>query len=118
MIQLLIGTNFPFMKYRRGAYLFSGAVLLATLVWLLIHGGPRLSVDFSGGTLLQIRTSQSLPADQLRALCDRFGLKLAALTRGACGAVLVGCSRRGAKPGDRASSTAGTIRAAKRLPPG
>ena len=29
------------------------------------------------------------PAGQLRALCDRFGLKLAALTRGACGALLV-----------------------------
>ena len=29
------------------------------------------------------------PADQLRALCDRFGLRLAALTRGPCGAVLV-----------------------------
>jgi fructokinase len=29
------------------------------------------------------------PVDQLRALCDRFGLKLAALTRGACGALLV-----------------------------
>lgn len=29
------------------------------------------------------------PADQLRALRDRFGLKLAALTRGPCGAVLV-----------------------------
>jgi fructokinase len=29
------------------------------------------------------------PMDQLRALCDRFGLKLAALTCGACGAVLV-----------------------------
>ncbi len=29
------------------------------------------------------------PPDQLRALCDRFGLKLAALTRGACGALLV-----------------------------
>ena len=29
------------------------------------------------------------PLDLLRALCDRFGLKLAALTRGACGALLV-----------------------------
>ena len=28
-----------------------------------------------------------------------------------------GCSRRGAKPGDRASSTAGTTRAARRSPP-
>jgi fructokinase len=29
------------------------------------------------------------PADQLRALCHRFSLRLAALTRGACGALLV-----------------------------
>jgi fructokinase len=29
------------------------------------------------------------PRDLLRALCDRFALRLAALTRGACGAVLV-----------------------------
>jgi fructokinase len=29
------------------------------------------------------------PVDQLRALCNRFTLRLAALTRGACGAVLV-----------------------------
>ncbi len=28
-------------------------------------------------------------ADQLRTLCDRFGLELAALTRGACGALVV-----------------------------
>ena len=29
------------------------------------------------------------PAEQLRALCGRFGLRLAALTRGACGSLLV-----------------------------
>lgn len=29
------------------------------------------------------------PGDLLRALCERFGLKLAALTRGACGSLLV-----------------------------
>ena len=29
------------------------------------------------------------PPEMLRALCDRFGLKLAALTRGACGSLLV-----------------------------
>ena len=74
MIQLLIGTDFPFMKYRRFAYMWSAAVVLATTVWLVIHGGPRLSVDFSGGTLLQIRTSQPLAADQLRAALDAGGI--------------------------------------------
>ena len=52
MIQLLIGTDFPFMKYRRMAYLFSGAVVITTSAWLLLHGGPKQGVDFSGGTLL------------------------------------------------------------------
>src|SRR6185503_11337629 len=73
MFQLLIGTNLPFMKYRRYAYLFSGAWVLATIVWLVIHGGPRYSVDFTGGTLLQVRTSQSVPTDEVRKAVDQAG---------------------------------------------
>ena len=75
MLQLLIGTNLPFMKYRRYAYLFSGAIALATVAWLVAHGGPRYSVDFTGGTLLQIRLSRVLPADQVRQAFDAAGLK-------------------------------------------
>jgi len=74
MLQMLIGTNIPFMKGRRIAYLFSGALILATAVWLVIHGGPRYSVDFTGGTLLQIRTSQALSSDQMRHVQDSAGL--------------------------------------------
>jgi preprotein translocase SecF subunit len=73
MIQFLIGTNIPFMRYRRYAYVFSSAIILATVVWLLVHGGPKYSVDFTGGTLVQIRTSQVLPADQVRQTLDQAG---------------------------------------------
>ncbi len=75
MIQLLIGTDFPFMKYRRLTYVFSGALIVATAVWLLAHGGPRYGVDFTGGTLLQIRTSRVLPADQVRSALDQGGFR-------------------------------------------
>ncbi len=75
MIQMLIGTNIPFMKYRRYAYMFSSALVLATLVWLVMHGGPHYSVDFTGGTLLQVRLSQVQPADQVRAALDAGGLR-------------------------------------------
>ncbi len=74
MLQLLIGTNFPFMQYRRVAYFFSSALALATVVWLVAHGGPRYSVDFTGGTLLQIRLGRVLPADQVRHALDAAGL--------------------------------------------
>jgi preprotein translocase SecF subunit len=73
MLQMLIGTHFPFMKHRRIAYVFSGSLVLATAVWLVVHGGPRYGVDFTGGTLLQIRTSQVLPADQVRGALDAGG---------------------------------------------
>ncbi len=74
MLQMLIGTNIPFMKYRVYTYIFSGALVLATIVWLVVHQGPYLSVDFTGGTVLQVRTSQPVPADQVRRALDRAGL--------------------------------------------
>jgi preprotein translocase SecF subunit len=75
MFQLLIGTRFPFMQHRRYAYLLSGALLLATIIWLVVNGGPRYSVDFTGGTLLQIRTSRVVAADQVRQALDAVGFR-------------------------------------------
>jgi preprotein translocase SecF subunit len=74
MLQLLIGTKFPFMQYRRVAYTFSAVMVLATIAWLVIRG-PKYSVDFTGGALLQVRTSRVLPADQVRQALDAGGLR-------------------------------------------
>ena len=79
MFQLLTHTDIPFMRHRKIAYLVSGALVLATAVWLMLHGGPRYGVDFTGGTLMQIRTSQQLPADQVREALDAAGFKGAEL---------------------------------------
>ena len=79
MIQILHGTNIPFMRYRRFAYMFSSTVVLATAIWLVLHRGPHQGVDFSGGTLLQIRASRVMPADQLRSALDAGGLRGAEL---------------------------------------
>ena len=73
MFQMLHGTDIPLMRYRRYAYIVSGALVLATAAWLLVHGGPRYGVDFTGGTLLQIRLSQVIPADHLRRALDDAG---------------------------------------------
>lgn len=75
MFQLLVGSTVPWMKYRRFTYMFSGALVLATTIWLVVHGGPKLSVDFSGGSLVQIKATQSLPADRLREALDGAGMR-------------------------------------------
>jgi len=75
MFQILIGSNIPFMKYRKFAYVFSSALVLATAVWLVVNGGPRYSVDFTGGTLLQVRTSRVLQADEVRGALETAGMR-------------------------------------------
>ena len=75
ILQLLIGTNIPFMKFRTVTYMFSGALILATAVWLIVHGGPKYSVDFTGGTLIQLRLSRTLSADGVRKAIDASGLR-------------------------------------------
>ena len=74
MLQLLVGTDIPFMRYRRYAYVFSSLILAATLVWFFTKG-PRYSVDFTGGTLLQIRTNEVVHADRLRAALEAEGIQ-------------------------------------------
>ncbi len=99
MFQLLIGTNFPFMKYRRYAYVFSAIMVLATLGYLAFKG-PNYSVDFTGGTLLQIRTSQPLAADALRSALDGAGLRaeLQQLTGGTANEYLLRFATQSADP--------------------
>jgi preprotein translocase SecF subunit len=74
MFQMLIGIDLPFMKYRRFAFLLSGLLVAATIVWLVVNGGPKLGVDFAGGSLLQIRTSEPVAVDQLRRALTAAGL--------------------------------------------
>jgi len=73
MLQLLVGTNIPFMQYRRFAYVFSSVIVAAALAWFFIKG-PHYSVDFTGGTLLQIRTSEVVHADKMRSALQSEGI--------------------------------------------
>ena len=71
MWQILSGTNYNFMKVRNIAYIISAALIVLSLVMLLIHGGPKLSIDFAGGVLLQVKFGRVVPADAIRtALAD------------------------------------------------
>ncbi len=45
--------NIPFLKYTRAYYIFSGVLILASLIFLLIFG-LRFSIDFSGGSILEV----------------------------------------------------------------
>jgi len=60
-------TSIDFVGLRRYAYVLSSLVLLAGVVSLLINGGPRYGIDFSGGFNVQVRFEQAAKLDKVRA---------------------------------------------------
>jgi preprotein translocase subunit SecF len=49
------GINIDFIGKRKIAFSFSIMLLIATVVSLIAHSGPRFGIDFAGGTLVQVR---------------------------------------------------------------
>lgn len=47
--------KYKFMEVRKIAFAFSGSLILISIISLLLHGGPTYSVDFRGGTFMEIR---------------------------------------------------------------
>jgi preprotein translocase subunit SecF len=47
-------THIPFVRYQWWAYLFSGALVLLTLIMVPVHG-LNFGIDFRGGILIEVR---------------------------------------------------------------
>ncbi len=66
-------THINFVDFRNKAFVISLAVILAGLVSLAIKGGPDLSIDFEGGTLIQMHFDQAVPVAELRTVIENAG---------------------------------------------
>ena len=72
-MQILKDTHFDFVGKRKLAFLVSAGLILIGIISLLAHGGPAFSIDFSGGTLLQIQFEQDLSVEEVRSSLDKIG---------------------------------------------
>jgi len=53
------GTQIHFLRHRQKAFIASAFVTLAVLV-LLVVKGPKMGVDFAGGTMVHIKFTQQV----------------------------------------------------------
>jgi len=65
--------NFNFVGAMKPAFIFSTVLVLAALVSLVMHGGPRQSIDFTGGTILQVRVTPVPEISQIRDTLEGAG---------------------------------------------
>jgi preprotein translocase subunit SecF len=70
--------NFPFMQWRRRAYMVTAALLIAGIAGMVLNVSRfgdwlNFGVDFKGGTLVQLRFNQPVQVDQIRAAAEAAG---------------------------------------------
>jgi preprotein translocase SecF subunit len=70
MFELFKNPNLNFIGRRRWAYIISILFILAGVGSMVARGGLRYGIDFSGGTLIQVRFEKPVPVDRIRAALE------------------------------------------------
>ncbi|HSO20076.1 MAG TPA: protein translocase subunit SecF, partial [Desulfosarcina sp.] len=64
--------NLDFIGKRKLAFVFSAVLILLSIGTLLYHGGPLYGIDFSGGTLIQVRFEKPVAIADIKAALNRL----------------------------------------------
>jgi preprotein translocase subunit SecF len=81
VLQILHNINVDWMRRRSIAYTISGACVLISILSLVLHGGPRYGVDFTGGTLVEVSVTPAPSVDEVRKSIEHAGIQGAEIQR-------------------------------------
>jgi preprotein translocase subunit SecF len=73
MIRLFANASYDFIKWRRAAFSLTGAIMLIGLI-VLATRGINYSIEFTGGTLMQVETHKRVATSDIRTALDQVGL--------------------------------------------
>jgi len=79
-MQLLNNTNIDFISKTKITFFISLVIILLGISSLIIKKGPKLSIDFVGGTVIQVATSKEININELRNLVSKTILKKSEVT--------------------------------------
>ncbi|OLC32038.1 MAG: protein-export membrane protein SecF [Candidatus Rokubacteria bacterium 13_1_40CM_4_69_5] len=73
-MEIFRNPNYDFIGRRKWAYIVSIVFTLLGLVSIGVKGGLRYDIDFTGGTLIQVRFDEPPAIDKIRASLGQIGL--------------------------------------------
>jgi preprotein translocase subunit SecF len=73
MIRLFANANYDFIKWRKWAYGLTALIIVPGMVLLAVRS-LNYSIEFTGGTLLQVETPHPIPVAELRSALDEAGI--------------------------------------------
>jgi preprotein translocase subunit SecF len=73
MIRFFANANYDFISYRKIAYGLTALVIIPGMILTAVRG-INYSIEFTGGTLVQVSARQSVDIGAVRAALDRGGL--------------------------------------------
>jgi len=73
MFQFFKKPNYKIVSKRKIGYTFSGTLILISIVSLILHGGPRYNIDFTGGTLIQLKFEKNVKIKDIRSALSKHG---------------------------------------------
>jgi preprotein translocase subunit SecF len=74
-MRFLNKTNIDFISKQKITGFLSIALIIAGITSLVMKGGPLLSIDFTGGTVAQVKFEKPVELSQLRNTLSEFGFK-------------------------------------------
>ena len=74
MLRLFANAKYDFIKWRRWAYGLTAAIIFPGILLFLVHG-LNYSIEFTGGTQLQVQTVQPVGTARLRQALDAAGIR-------------------------------------------
>ena len=74
MLRILHDTSFDFIKWWRWAAGLTAGFILLGLASFAFRGGVNYSIEFTGGTLMQLQFTKATDAGRIRSTLDRAGI--------------------------------------------
>tara|TARA_B100001750_G_scaffold242088_1_gene254856 strand:- start:3612 stop:4514 length:903 start_codon:yes stop_codon:yes gene_type:complete len=79
-MQLFNNTNIDFISKTKITLFLSLGIILLGIGSLIINKGPKLSIDFVGGTVIQVATSKTIEINEVRTLLNATILETSEVT--------------------------------------